>query len=353
MLRIAPINIWQPGNMVRILMISGLFLMAGCSYYKGPANDHFNGFRFTNGQADHSLADMFRWWWQMETVDWPDWVTDPPQPPLVRNAPDGALRLTYINHATVLIQLDGINILTDPLWSKRAGPLSWLGAKRVRNPGIRVKDLPDIDVILISHDHYDHLDFPTLKKLVAINNPLIVAGLGVKKRLRHIQGIQVVELDWWQAHMIEKLDLEIVSVPCRHNSGRGLFDKNKTLWSGYVLKSLHGNVLFMGDTAFGDFFQEIKFRLSPIRLAILPIGSYEKRWFMRNQHMNPDDAVKAHLALKAKQSVGIHFGTLKEHPEQSISAHEVDLADALQKYVVPMDRFWVLAFGEGRWVSNQ
>ncbi len=343
---------WLPGIILRMLMMGGLFFVAGCTYYNGPPNNHFDGTRFTYGQPDHSLTDMIKWWWQMETVAWPDWVEDPRQPPPPVAVGSGELRVTYVNHATVLIQMDGINILTDPFWSHKAGPLPWLGVKRVRAPGVRLEDLPDIHIILISHDHYDHLDLPTLRKLAAAHKPLVVAGLGMQRRLANIEGLNVATLDWWQAHHIKDKELSIVGVPCKHNSGRGLFDKNRTLWTGYVLMSPHGNVLFMGDTAFGEFFQEIKTRCGSIRLAILPIGSYEKRWFMRNSHMNPDDAVKAHLALDAHQSVGIHFGTLKEHPEQTITAHEYDLTDALQKHVVPEDRFWILAFGEGRRVSQ-
>ncbi len=313
-----------------ILIIFTVFLIVGCTYYNGPATDHFDGSRFTNNEPDHSFSDMVKWWWEMETIEWPDWVEDPPQPIPVEQVASGNLRVTYINHATVLVQIDGVNVVTDPFWSERAGPFSWLGAKRVRSPGVRIEDLPEINVILISHDHYDHFDVPSLKKLIKRDGPLIIAGLGMKTRFKNTNGANVVTLDWWQQHSMGKEGLEIVCVPSKHNSGRFLFDKNKTLWAGFILKSSHGNVLFMGDTAYGDFFQEISSRFSPIRLAILPIGSYEKRWFMKNQHMNPDDAVKAHIVLNATQSMGIHFGTLKEHPEQTITAHETDLANALK-----------------------
>lgn len=340
-----------PASGLLILLMVEVYFIAGCSYYNGPVTDHFDGSRFTNNEPDHSFSDMVKWWWEMETVEWPDWLEDPPQPPPVVGTQNGELRITYINHATVLVQMDGVNILTDPFWSNRAGPFPWLGAKRVRSPGVRIEDLPNIDVILISHDHYDHLDFATLKRLIKLHDPLIFAGLGLKKRLKDLEGVKVVELDWWQKHLLGAKKLEIVCVPAKHNSGRGLFDKNKTLWAGFILKSAHGNVLFMGDTGFGDFFQEVRNQYGAIRLAVLPIGSYEKRWFMKNQHMNPDDAVRAHITLDATQSVGIHFGTLKEHPEQSLTAHETDLAEALNKYGVPPDRFCVLNFGEGLWVS--
>ena len=146
--------------------------------------------------------------------------------------------------------------------------------------------------------------------------------------------------------------MKITFIPSRHNSGRGIFDNNKTLWGGYVIEGLAGKVLFMGDTAFGEFLKEIGEKFDRFRLAILPIGSYEKRWFMKNQHMNPDDAVKIHKMLKVTQSMGVHFGTFAEHTEQTIDAHEKDLKVALEKYDVQESEFWVMKFGEGKGVPE-
>lgn len=331
-----------------------IFLMSfiqGCSYYQGPTSDHFDGSRFFNKESGHTFFDHIKWMWEMETVEWPEWVDDPPQPPPIAHVKEGELRITYVNHATVLIQMDGINILTDPIWSERAGPISWVGTKRVRAPGVKIEDLPNIDIILISHDHYDHLDITSLKQLNEKHQPIILAGLGVKCRLESIGGKNIVELDWWQEY-IYSTGAKITFVPSRHNSGRGIFDKNKTLWGGFVIEGSAGNVLFMGDTAFGEFVKEIKKEFTHFRLAILPIGSYEKRWFMKNQHMNPDDAVRVHKMIEVEQSVGIHFGTFNEHPEQTINAHEKDLKVALEKYNIPESEFWILKFGEGREVPN-
>ncbi|MBU3916870.1 MBL fold metallo-hydrolase [bacterium] len=331
--------------------ISVLFLLIsitpGCSYYQGPSSDHFDGSRFFIKGSDHTFSDEIKWMWEMETIKWPEWINDPPQPPPVKHVKNGELRITYVNHATVLIQMDGINILTDPIWSDRAGPVSWIGPKRVRAPGLRMDDLPKIDIILISHDHYDHLDFPSLEKLVEKHHPLIFTGLGVKSRLESLSVDKLIEMDWWQEHFYSK-DIKIIFVPSHHNSGRGLFDSNKTLWGGFVIKGSAGNVLFMGDTAFGEFVEQIKKRFSNFKLAILPLGSYEKRWFMKNQHINPDEAVKIHEVLNVSQSMGIHYATFEEHAEQTIDAHEKDLKMALEKYRVPESRFWVLNFGEGR-----
>ena len=320
----------------------------GCSYHQGEPSDHFDGSRFFNKKSDNTFWDHAKWMWEIETVKWPEWIDNPPQPTPIKNVQEGDLRITYINHSTVLIQIDGINILTDPIWSERAGPLSAVGAKRVRAPGVRIEDLPNIDIILLSHDHYDHLDTKSLQQLNDTYHPAVLAGLGVKRRLESITGKKrCIELDWWQEY-IYSTGTKIIFVPSRHNSGRGVFDKNKTLWGGFVIQGSEGNVLFMGDTAFGDFLEEIKTKFTRFRLAVLPIGSYEKRWFMKSQHMNPDDAVQAHKMLDVSQSVGIHFATFKEHPEQTIDAHEKDLKIALAKYNIAESRFWVLKFGEGR-----
>ncbi len=326
-------------------------LIPGCTYYSGPPSDHFDGSHFHGNTTDHAFTDHIKWLWEMETVEWPEWVDDPPQPPPVKHVKEGELRITYINHATVLIQIDGINILTDPIWSERAGPFSWLGAKRVRAPGVKMSDLPPIDMILISHDHYDHLDLPSLRQLTMAHQPVVLTGLGVKSRLASIEGQRVVELDWWQKHQHTD-SIGITFVPALHESGRGLFDQNRTLWGGFVIESRAGRILFMGDSGYGEFIHEIKNRYSSFRLAVLPIGSYEKRWFMKNQHMNPDDAVRIHKELKVAQSVGMHFGTFAEHPEQSIIAHEEDLALALEKHDITRSAFWILKFGEGRMVSR-
>lgn len=256
------------GHVARALLTI-IFLMVfikGCSYSQGPPTDHFDGSRFFNREPDNTFIDHMKWMWEMETVEWPEWIDDPPQPPPVSHVKEGKLRINYINHATVLIQMDGINILTDPNWSERAGPFSWVGPKRVRAPGIRMEDLPNIDIILISHDHYDHLDIPTLKRLHDSHQPIILVGLGVKSRLESIRGKHIVEMDWWQEYRYTT-DLRITFVPARHNSGRGLFDKNRTLWGGFAIDGSAGRVLFMGDTAFGEFLKEIKKEFNPTSSA--------------------------------------------------------------------------------------
>ncbi len=318
------------------------------SLYTGQVSDHFDGKRFYNDVPDHTFGDMVKWLWEMETTSWPEWVDDPVQPKPPERVGDGGLRVTYINHATVLIQMDSLNILTDPIWSDRAGPYSWLGTKRVRSPGVKMEDLPRIDVILISHDHYDHLDLPTLHTLCARDQPLVLTGLGVKPLLESDGLSKVIQLDWWQEYVLKSSNMKFVFVPALHTSGRRIFEENATLWGGFIMEGAHGRVYFAGDTGYGGFLDKIKERYAGFRLTIFPMGNYEKRWFMKNQHMNPDDAVRAHMLLGSQQSVGMHFGTFVEHPEQTIDSHEKDLSEALKQHGVPASEFWILKFGEAR-----
>ena len=189
------------------------------SLYTGPISDHFDGERFYNEVPDHTFGAMVKWLWEMKTTPWPEWVDDPVQPRPVERVGDGKLRVTYINHATVLIQMDGLNILTDPIWSDRAGPFSWLGTKRVRAPGVKMEDLPRIDVILISHDHYDHLDLPTLQTLYTRDHPLILAGLGIKPFLESNGLSPVIQLDWWQEYVLKSSNIEVCLCACSPHLG--------------------------------------------------------------------------------------------------------------------------------------
>lgn len=335
----------------KILIITALtitmFTLVECSYYTGPATDHYDGSRFYYKKNDgHSLGDMIKWMWEIKSVEWPEWIDDSIYTAPAKRLNNDELKVTFINHATVLIQIDSINILTDPIWSDYAGPFSFLGSERIRKPGVSLENLPPIDYILISHDHYDHLDFPTLEKLLQKNSPVIITGLGVKTRLNSLDYNNIVELDWWQNFTVKDSSLEIYFVPARHQSGRSLFDGNKTLWGGFVIKNKTKKVLFMGDSAFGDFIYKIEEHFAPFDLTILPIGSYEKRWFMKNQHMNPSEAVLIHKILKSRQSIGIHYATFVEHPEQSVDAHEYDLAEAVKKYKIKESEFRILKFGE-------
>ena len=214
-----------------------------------------------------------------------------------------------VNHSTVLLQQRGVNILTDPIWSERAGPLPIVGPRRRRLPGVRWEDLPGIDVVLLSHDHYDHLDLAALRGLAAAGRSQFVAPAGVA-RLLHSSNIgPVQELDWGGA--VSLAGATIHCVPAMHFSGRGIFDRDRTLWCGYVIERAGHHTYFAGDTGFGEHFAAIRGRFGAPRLALLPIGSYEPRWFMSPVHMSPDEAVQAHEILGATTSIAIHHGTFQ------------------------------------------
>ncbi len=331
--------------MKRLLALSMALLGTGCaSHYDGPITDHFNGEVFYNADPiEHDFSDLVRWLRTRDNHPWERVSAFTPQPPPPERV-DG-LRITWINHATVLIQVDGLNVLTDPIWSDRASPLSWLGPHRYHPPGIRFDDLPPIDAVLISHAHYDHLDLPTIRRLAAAHDPLFVAGLGLAPLLKSPGAKRVQTLDWWQALTLAP-GLELHATPARHWANRSPFDRNRTLWAGYYLDSRHGGVYFAGDTGMAPHFEAIRRRLGAPRVALLPIGAYEPRWFMAQQHMNPADAVAAHQQLGATQSIGIHFGTFKLTDEAQYAPIEA-LAQARAQAGLGNGDFWAPAFGVG------
>jgi L-ascorbate metabolism protein UlaG (beta-lactamase superfamily) len=326
-----------------LLVLGGLY--AGCCAYsvrgyQGPVSDHFDGKRF-HTQQEHqevTLGRLLRWMASRDQGPWsqhPDAIPGPPPPWRV---PDGQLRVTFIGHATMLVQLDGVNVLTDPIYSLRASPFSIVGPKRVRPPGIAFDDLPPIHAVVISHNHYDHMDLPTLKRLQAQFPPMkIFAGLGNRDFLES-KGLQhVTDMDWWQSARVGSV--EIVAVPTRHGSNRGMCDRNNTLWAGYVFKGQGGSAYFGGDTGYGPHFAQTQERLGPMRLAMLPIGAFRPEWFMEPVHMSPDQAVRAQKDLGAKTAVAMHFGTFPLADDGE--------TESVEKLGVRSD-FWVLGFGEGR-----
>lgn len=243
-----------------------------------------------------------------------------------------------VNHSTVLVQQQGANILTDPIWSGRASPFQWIGPRRRRAPGVRWEDLPLIDIVLISHNHYDHLDLATLKPLADRGPSRFVAPLGVARLLRSCGIEPVQEMDWGDSAACGAV--RVHSVPAVHFSARGLFDRNRTLWCGYVIELGGSTIYFAGDTAFGDHFASIREGFGAPRLALLPIGSYAPRWFMSSVHMAPDEAVRAHEILGAKTSVAIHHGTFQ------LGDDSIDTPKRELRACGAPDSFVVLANGE-------
>lgn len=284
-----------------------LFFGLRKSSYTGPVSDHFDGkhFFYPNSKQP-SFFDVIKWMLTRESAAWPK------NYPVKQTKPaktSEKLKVTFINHATVLLQWQGVNILTDPIWSERATPFSWFGPKRVHEPGVDFANLPPIDLVVISHGHYDHLDLPTLKQLNEKDFPLFLTGLGNKKLLQD-HGIQnVKELDWWQSLIFKKL--AITFAPARHFSARWPWDKNETLFGSFIISSEDKHLYFAGDTAYGPHFKEIQRRFGNMQLALLPIGAFEPRWFMQYNHMSPIEALQAHDDLKAEISIGIHFGTFQ------------------------------------------
>jgi L-ascorbate metabolism protein UlaG (beta-lactamase superfamily) len=253
-----------------------------------------------------------------------------------------ALRITLVNHSSVLLQQRGFNILTDPIWSERASPFSWAGPRRRRAPGVAWEHLPPIDAVLISHNHYDHLDLPTLRRLAARGDSTFIVPARVAELLRSNNIGPVHELDWGESRSLDGSlpGCTIYSVPALHFSSRGLFDRNATVWCGYVIESQEQTVYFAGDTAFGNHFAQIREKFGSPRLALLPIGAYQPRWFMSPVHMDPDEAIRAHAILAAKTSIAIHHGTFQ------LADESLDTPEQRLRECSPDGSFMVLKNGQ-------
>ena len=274
-----------------------------------PDSDHCrNGSFFTpHAPQQPGFRAILEWLTHREKTAWPKWIGTARGAPPPERLAAAELRVTFVNHATVLLQIGELNVITDPIWSDRASPVQFAGPRRHRAPGIRFEDLPPIDVVLLSHNHYDHLDTRTLRRLRRRDAPTIYCPLGVAARLRRLGFHSIVELDWWQHQPFR--EVVIHCVPAQHFSARGLFDRNRTLWCGWHIECANGGILFAGDTGFGPHFAEIAARFPAPRLALLPIGAYRPRWFMGPVHMGPEEALEAHGILKPLASMPIHYGT--------------------------------------------
>lgn len=315
----------------RIALVLFLCLNTGCGTTMNyPISDHFDGKRFFNPYGisnEKSFGALLKWQMTSEKKEWPEFVDDvvPTKP----SAPkQNQYKVTFINHATTLIQIGPYNILTDPVYSERASPVGFAGPKRARSPGVKFEDLPKIDWIIVSHNHYDHLDIDTLEAIDRRDQPKILVPLGDKKILdkRSIKNVQ--EVDWKQT--VKDGELELTFDYAIHWSSRGLFDRYHSLWGSYILKYQGSKIFFAGDTAYAQHFKEIADRHGPFDLALLPIGAYEPRWFMKEAHMNPEDAVMAYFDLNAENAIGIHFGTF-QLTDEGIDDPVNDLEKAILK----------------------
>lgn len=291
------------------LALFGLGARSSAPAYAGPASDHFDGRVFRNqlATAEHGLREVLRWQRERDVGRWDGFEAETLAPEIVTRVAGDELRVTFIGHASTLIQTAGLNVLTDPVWSRRASPVTFAGPERHAAPGIAFADLPPIDVVLVSHNHYDHLDVDTLALLAAGHAPAIYLPLGNTALLeeRGIDGGR--DLDWWDSAALAN-EVTLTAVPAQHFSGRGFFDDDRTLWAGFVLETPGGVIYFAGDTGVGPHFEQVRERFGPPRLALLPIGAYLPAWFMRPVHVSPREAAEAHLTLGARTSLGVHFG---------------------------------------------
>lgn len=297
--------------LVGVTTLTGLL---GCATrHVGPLTEHFDGRKFRNAEPPPAGAFWAFMRWQLfePGVPWPEKVlSEHDRPP--QRVHGNALRVSYVGHATVLLQVAGMNILTDPVWAERASPVSFAGPKRVREPGVAFEDLPPIDIVLVSHNHYDHLDTATLARLWQRDRPLIVTPLGNLVSMRGKEkDLQAVELDWGDS--VAKESIRITAEPMQHWSARGPIDQNLALWAAFVLKTPAGSIYFAGDSGYGsgEHFRAASCKHGPMRLAILPIGGYEPRWFVGYAHMNPEEAVQAAIDLRADYVIGHHWATFR------------------------------------------
>ncbi len=322
-----------------------------------PVSDHYDGSAFFNPEPSSrgttakrtSGFSFLRSRLRRDPAIWSQWpehIENKAYPPPAGASQAGSAEISFIGHSSFLLRLPGLIVLTDPVFSYRCSPFSFAGPHRVRDPGIALADLPPIDLILLSHNHYDHMDlkslaelrrrFPELQLAVPLGNAAYLAKKGIPG---------AIELDWWQSITIG--ENRLTATPARHFAARWLNDRNQTLWTGFMLEHRGGKIYFAGDTGYTRFFTEIRNRLGSPDIALLPIGAYEPRWFMQVVHMNPADAVQAFLDLKPAVAIGMHFGTFQLTAE-AIDQPEKELAVAKAQAGLAENQFITLDCGETR-----
>lgn len=329
-------------GMVAALSFTGTSaLLEGCTSAASQVTDHFDGQRFHNRELfpDPTFWEEVRiaWTLRTKTKNWPDHFQTPAAD-LPKDPVRQGIRVLWVGHATVVIQTPTLNVITDPVLFDSVGP-TLSPIRTVTNPGVTVAGLPRIDVILISHNHYDHLDLRSIRAIVDRQRgsaPTVLVGLGVGKLLKEEGISSVSELDWDQSVTVK--DTKFVFLEAIHTSRRGVWDTDKTLWGSFLIDSPEGRIYFAGDTAYGKHFKHLYEQYGAAKLSLLPIGAYEPRWFMYRMHMNPDEAVLAHMDLHSERSIAIHFGLI-DNAAESYIAPVNDLAVARNAHGIAAANF--------------
>lgn len=345
---------WQKNHKItkKISVIFCLFLTS-CfhqKYYSGPKSDHFDGNQFIS-EDKTKIVENFVYAFTPKGF-WTEPAEKINSKKPAELLPNQRARVTFIGHSTFLIQFPiesgVINILTDPIWSERAGPIAvpLLSPKRHNPPAINFEDLTKIDFVLISHSSYFHMDLPTIKKLQQKFAPKFITGLGNCHVLNKIKKLNLncLELDWEQTQEIGN-ELKITFLPTKNWSKRSWFDTNKTLWGSFLIKNPSISIYFAGDSGYSNHFQQIKSKFGSPDVAMLPIGSYKPKWYFGDHHLSPEDAVMAHRELGAKKSIGMHFKTFKTSSENYFEPVE-DLQNARLSFHLKDEEFVAPNLGE-------
>ena len=320
------------------------------SFY--PPSGHYDGAHFRNPgrRGAAGLGAVLRWSLTRRRSPWPQWVQNQAWPPPASGVTPGHAALTFIGHSTMLVRLplpgSGVfRILMDPVFSDRCSPLPFAGPKRVRAPGVALDALPRVDAVLVSHNHYDHMDLPSLRALHKRFGAPVITALGNAAPLAAAGVPGATELDWWGSTRVGPAT--VTATPAVHFSARGVHDRDRTLWAGFMVRVGEVQVFFAGDSGAGRHWAEIRTRLGPPGIALLPIGAYAPRSIMRPVHMDPAEAVQARADLGTPVAVGIHFGTF-QLTDEGIEDPVRDLAAARDAAGLLRDAFDVLGCGETR-----
>ena len=328
-----------------------------------PPAHHAPGGGFRNPWPDsepRGWADVMRWWRErgkQERAPNPAHGSFPSTSPAVvyPRAAAKDFAATWIGHSTVLLQMEGLNILTDPVFSQRASPVQWTGPRRVMDPGMPLDALPPLDIVLLSHNHYDHLDKPAVKHLARAHpGAFWIVPLGLGAYVRGWGAKEIIELDWWQQVFVR--DLHVTATPARHFSARRLGDRMKTLWCGYAFATASRRAYFAGDTAYHPQFSDIGARCGPFDLVMMPIGAYDPRWFMHAMHLDPEEAVQAYVDLTSSGSnppppmLAMHWGTFRL-TDEPMDEPPRRAAIAWREKTLDESRLWIAKFGETRRIT--